>query len=89
MKTTELLHVYLLNDAVYIAAESEQSARQLNEDQEGGEPEDDCRIGDSDGYYRDSLKGDQAPDSTMLEAARAKLADHTPPFVVGYSLHIL
>lgn len=91
MKATEI-HVYLISDCVYIAAESEQAARELGERQEGCEAGDECHIADHHKYWEDAYNRESGHegDSSMLEAAGKKLTEgETLPFVVGYSLHIL
>jgi hypothetical protein len=83
------MNVYLISDSVYIAAESEQSARELGQRQEGCEANDDCQVGNDHNYWEDACNREngQEGDSSMIEAAQKKLTEGEKlPFVVAYSL---
>lgn len=83
------MNVYLINDCEYVAADSEESARQYHSDYPHSDPSEvEVRIANTHGYYDDIYESgtDGPPSRTMIEQAEILLSQGGKlPFQVAVS----
>lgn len=92
MTTTLSIHVYLISEAQYVAAGSEEQAREfvMRPESEFHEyataDEFEIEAADTHGFYEDETPRHHEADRTMLEQAGNRIAaGESIPFTVGWS----